>query len=250
MQYAEMENTFLVSLSQLSALRRQMDIIANNLANANTDSFKSEQPVFEQYISPEAKGGSAAPDVMFTIDSGVVRDMQQGSIIHTGNKLDAGLGGEGFYAVQRDDGIAYTRDGHFKLSSKGEIITADGFKILDSQSKPIVLPQGTGIPDISGDGSISAGGIPLQRLGVFKFENPAALEKAGSNLYTTDEQAIPVPPADVSIIQGSIEASNVQPVVEMTRMIDVMRKYQSASQLVDTGDDLTRKAIDQLSTIR
>lgn len=245
-----MENTSLVSLSRLTSLRREMDVIANNLANANTDAFKTEQPLFKQYISPTAEGGDAAPQIMFTIDYGTVRDMRQGDILRTGNPLDVAMGGEGFFAVKREDGNAYTRNGNFKLSEKGELITTDGFKILDAELAPIVLPPGSDMPTISKDGTLSVNGAKLQRLGVFRFENPSEMQKAGDGLYTTDEQKIPVPAAKVSIVQASVEASNVQPVMEITRMIDVMRKYQTANELIDTGDDMTRKAIDQLSRIR
>ncbi len=245
-----MDNTFLVSLSRLSGLRRQMDIIANNIANANTDGFKSEQPLFEEYISPNASGENTSPDIIFSMDTGVTRNMQQGNILRTGSPLDTALGIDGFFSVQRDGGVAYTRNGNFKLSSKGELVTSDGLKILDSQSNPIVLPSNSGMPEIAKDGTISLSGQTLQRLGVFKMESPAAMQNIGGNLYTTDEKPSPLPARDVTIIQGSVEMSNVESITEMTRMIDVLRKYQTASQLIDTGDDMLRKAIDQLSRIR
>jgi len=245
-----MENTFLISLSHLTSLRREMEIIANNLANTNTDAFKSEEPLFREMISPTADGGSAAPDVTFTTDYGTVRDMRIGDLLRTGNRLDVALGNDGYFAVQRDTGKAFTRDGNFKLTNTGELTTSDGYKVLDSVMQPIIFPQGSELPEIAKDGTISVGGVTLQRLGVFKFENPAAMKKGGDNLYTTDEQETPVPSSGVKIIQGSVEASNVQPVLEITRMIDVMRKYQTANQMIETGDDMVRKAIDQLSRIR
>lgn len=245
-----MENSFLVSLSHLNSLRREMEVIANNLANASTGAFKAEKPLFEEYVSPNAQGADGMSEVKFTMDYGTVRDMRQGDLQHTGNPFDVALGADGYFAVQTDDGKAFTRNGSFKLSDKGELITADGFKILDASSNPIVFPPGSDLPSIAKDGTISVSGQTLQRLGVFKFENPAALQKGGDNLYKTDESETPIPSAEVQITQGSVEASNVQPVLEITRMIEVMRKYQSASQLIETGDDMVRKAIDQLARIR
>lgn len=245
-----MENAFLVSLSHLSSLKREMDVIANNLANVNTDAFKSENVLFEQYISPRASGDPATPEISFVLDYGLVRNLSAGNLLQTGSPLDVALAGEGYFAVQFKDQIAYTRNGNFNLNSDGELVTADGHQILNANLKPIKIPSGAELPNISADGTISGPGQPDQKLGIFTFDNEQALQKMGANLFVSESQRIPAATGKINLVQGSVETSNVQAVSEITRMIEVMRKYQSAAKLTETEDELTRKAIDQLSRVR
>lgn len=245
-----MENTFLVSLSHLSSLKREMDVIANNIANSNTDSFKSEAVLFKEHIAANTEGDGKVPEISFALDYGLVRNMAVGNLVQTGSQLDVANSGEGYFAVQFKDKIAYSRDGNFHLNNKGELVNADGYTVLNAEMKPIVIPQGSELPDIAADGTISGPGLPRQKLGVFTFSDQQALQKIGGNLLITDEERVPVAKGKIALVQGSLETSNVQPVAEITRMIEVMRKYQSAVQLTDNEDDLTRKAIDQLSRIR
>jgi len=245
-----MENSFLVSLSHLSSLKREMDVIANNLANVNTDAFKSENVLFKEMISPVAKGDPATPDVSFVLDYGMVRNLSVGNLVQTGSPLDVAITGEGYFAVQFKDKIAYTRNGHFNLNEKGELVNSQGYQILDANSRPIVIPPGSDMPHIASDGTVSGRGLSNQKLGLFSFANEQSLEKIGANLFMTDQDKTPVEKGKINLVQGSIETSNVQAVSEMTRMIEVMRKYQSAVQLTENEDELTRKAIDQLSRVR
>lgn len=245
-----MENAFLVSLSHLSSLKREMDIIANNLANVNTDSFKSENVLFKEFVSPNTEGEGKIPEISFVLDYGLVRNLTVGTLVQTGSPLDVANSGEGYFAVQYNDQTAYTRNGNFHLNNKGEMVTLDGHPVLNADLKPIVIPPGSELPDIASDGTISGPGLPIQKLGVFNFTDQQALKKIGNNLLLTDEERTQVPKGDITLVQGSLETSNVQPVAEITRMIEVMRKYQSASQLTENEDELTRKAIDQLSRIR
>jgi len=245
-----MENAFLVSLSHLSALKREMDVIANNLANASTDAFKSEGVLFEEQISALAEGDSSAKEVSFVLDYGLVRNLAIGNLLQTGSPLDVAITGEGYFAVQYKDRIAYTRNGNFSLNSKGELVNSQGYQILNANMNPITIPPGADLPDISGDGTLSGRGQPNQKLGLFNFKDEQSLQKIGANLFITDQERTPVAGKKASLVQGSIETSNVQAVSEITRMIEVMRKYQSAVQLTENEDELTRKAIDQLSQVR
>ncbi|MFZ5834380.1 MAG: flagellar hook basal-body protein [Pseudomonadota bacterium] len=245
-----MENAFLVSLSHLSSLKREMDVIANNIANSNTDSFKSESVLFKEHIAANTEGAGKVPEISFVLDYGLVRNMSVGNMVQTGSPLDVANSGDGYFAVQFKDKIAYTRNGNFHLNDKGELVNADGYAVLNADMKSITIPQGSELPNIASDGTISGPGLTPQKLGVFTFTDQQALKKIGGNLLTTDEERVPVAKGKVALVQGSLETSNVQPVTEITRMIEVMRKYQSASQLTDNEDDLTRKAIDQLSRIR
>ncbi|MDO9462019.1 MAG: flagellar basal-body rod protein FlgF [Alphaproteobacteria bacterium] len=245
-----MENAFLVSLSHLSSLKREMDVIANNLANVNTDAYKSENVLFEEFISPVAEGDGKVPEVSFVLDYGLVRNLSAGNLVQTGSPLDVAISSDGYFAVQFNDQIAYTRNGSFNLNNKGELVTSAGHQVLNANLRPIVIPPGSELPDIASDGTISGPGLGNQKLGVFSFKDQQALKKIGANLFTTGEERTLTPKDKLNLVQGSVESSNVQAVSEITRMIEVMRKYQSAAQLTENGDELTRKAIDQLSRVR
>lgn len=244
-----MENAFLVSLSHLNALKREMDVIANNLANANTTAFKSDGILFEEYLSKKAEGG-AAPEISFVTDYGLVRDMHVGELTQTGNPLDVAVSGKGYFAIQFKDKIAYTRNGHFNINNNGELVTPDGYQVLNDNLNPVKFAPNAPLPEIAADGSISSAGAQAGKLGLFSFDDEQAMQKSMSGLLTTEETRKPLPRGETHLVQGSLENSNVQPVTEMTRMIDVLRKYQTAVQLTSVDDELMRKAIDQLSRVR
>lgn len=244
-----MENAFLVSLSHLNALKREMDVIANNLANANTTAFKSDGILFEEFLSSKAEGGPA-PDISFVTDYGLVRNMSVGELTQTGNPLDVAISGKGYFAIQFKDNVVYTRNGHFNINNAGELVTSDGYQVLNDNLNPIKFTPGAPLPEIAADGTISSAGAQAGRLGLFSFEDEQGMQKTMSGLLTTEETRKPLPRGEAHLLQGSLENSNVQPVAEMTRMIDVLRKYQTAVKLTSVDDELMRKAIDQLSRIR
>jgi len=238
-----MENATLIALSRQVALGQQMDLVANNIANVDTPGFKADRMLFAPVLEPVGNGVRAA----FVHDFAVVPDMSDGEMEHTGNPLDLAIRGPGFFEVQTDQGVRYTRGGSFQLGPDGAIVTTDGDPVLADDGFPLFTLPGEGPITVSSDGVIGTVAGPIGRLGVVQFDQPERLEKVGNNLFTGD--ATPQPAEGAAVLQGFIERANVKPVVEMTRMIAILRSYQSAARLIDQQDQLRRRALDVLGNV-
>ncbi|MBA2590033.1 MAG: flagellar basal-body rod protein FlgF [Alphaproteobacteria bacterium] len=244
-----MDNSLLVSLSQQLAAYRAMDVIANNLANASTPGFKREAAKFEEFITRmrPAEGQKSAPTVSFVKDAGVMRDSSQGNVELTGAPYDIAITGKGYFAVQTAAGMRYTRDGHFSLDASGNLVTSQGYQVQGDGGAITITPNDGDI-SIGPDGTISSVvngvGNLLGKLKVVDFADSSALKKEGANLYSTGQT--PTAPAAVSVRQGALEASNVQPVIEISHMIEVMRAYEATATLAKSQEDLMRQAIEKL----
>jgi flagellar basal-body rod protein FlgF len=244
-----MDNSLLVSLSQQLAAYRAMDVIANNLANVSTPGFKREAAKFEEFVaqmrpSEEQKGPQS---VSFVKDAGVMRDSSQGNFEQTGATYDLAIQGKGYFAVQTPSGTRYTRDGHFSLDANGNLVTSEGYQVQGDNGAITIAPTDGDI-NISPDGTISSVvrgiGNQLGKLKVVDFANDAALTKEGGNLYSTSQA--PIAPTHTGLRQGSLEASNVQPVIEISHMIEVMRAYEATATLSKSQEDMMLQAIDKL----
>jgi len=241
-----MENALLVGLSAQIALRRNMDIIANNLANVSTTGFKREAPMFEELLAEIQADTGSMREVSFVRDWGVLRDMTSGALLQTGSAFDVAVEGDAMLVVRTDRGERYTRDGHMKLNAQGQIVTADGSPVV-GDGGPISVPPNTTEIKIAQDGTITAGTETVGRFRLVKFP-PGALHKEGKNLFSADIP--PEPPTNARVLQGMIERSNVEPVVEMTQMIEVMRAYQHSSETLSATDELMRKALQRLGEVK
>lgn len=238
-----MENTVLAVISQQVGARRQMDVIANNIANAGTIGFKSERVVFTEYLQDIGNGQT----ISFVKDAAVVRDFSDGSIMVTGNPLDVAIRGEGFFQVETLDGIRYTRNGRMRLDGDGTLVTSNGYAVLSKDELPILTIPGDTQIVISADGTVSSESGELGTLAVVAFENTYELRKLGNGLYESD--ILPSPATDATIVQGAIENSNVEPILEMTRMIALLRNFQGSQTMADQEDDLRRRAINVLGSV-
>jgi len=236
-----MENSVYIGLSQQTAMRRQLDVIANNLANLNTTAFKGEKVLFREYLE-QAKGGQQP--LSFVQDYGVQRDTREGRLETTTNPYDVAIDGPGYLTVDTPAGPRYTRNGHLRINSQGVLSTADGYPVLDQNSRPITLNANNGQPTIALDGTISNSTGRIGRLNLVTFGNEQALDQVGSGLYSTDQT--PTPATNSMLQQGMIESSNVEPIVEMTKMIDLQRSYDASNNLIQADDDRQEKSIQTL----
>ncbi len=247
-----MDNSLLVSLSQQLAAYRAMDVIANNIANVSTPGFKREAAKFEEYVAMmrPAEGQKGPQPVSFVKDAGVMRDSGQGNIEQTGAIYDLAISGKGYFAVQTPAGMRYTRDGHFSLDGNGNLVTSQGYQV-QGEGGAITIAPTDGQINIAPDGTISSVvngiGNQLGKIKVVDFPDESGLTKQGSNLYSTAQT--PTTPAVVNIRQGALEASNVQPVIEISKMIEVMRSYEATSNLSKSQEDMMRQAIDRLGQV-
>ena len=243
-----MENPQLISLSRQIALQRQMDVVANNIANMNTSGFKSEQLLFEEFVMPIARDTDFAvadQPLSFVQDWSTIHDMSPGAMLQTGNPLDLALEGEGFFAVETPEGERWTRSGALQIDSNGTLVNFDGYAVLGDGGPITFDPSETDIM-IDSTGAVSSSAGAKGRLRVVEFDNVQELARAGDNLFSggTPEEA-----TQTRVVQGAIEKSNVSGVAEMTEMIRVQRAYQSLASLMQRQDEIQRSAIQKLGSL-
>ncbi len=238
-----MENSIYIGLSRQVTLQRNMDIIANNVANMNTPGFRGQNLVFSEFISDPR--GQKDP-LSFVFDHGQYQITDPGPVRITENPLDVSLTGPGFLGVQAPDGqVAYSRDGHFQLGLNGALVTASGLAVVDQGGSPIIIPANSSEINIDKKGIISNQDGAVGQLMVVEFEDVQKLEQLGNNLYRAD---VPATPSEKTVVtQGSLEGSNIKPVVEMTRMIDTLRSFQNVQKLLQSENDRLRGAIQKLT---
>lgn len=240
-----MDNTLMIAMQTQRVLQRRMDVTANNLANVSTTGFKADSLLAESYVADPARSADKPKDIRFVRDVGLMRDLSQGSLRSTGNPLDVAIQGDGFFAVQGLDGAThYTRDGAFQMNAAGTIVTAQGFPVLGAGGQPVTIQTEGQTPSIAADGTVRVGENALGQIGLFAFADPEALKKVGDNLFVPDGQ--PTTPFTGEVVQGALESSNVRPVIELTRLIEISRAYESAARVLSQSQDLRQRTVDRL----
>jgi flagellar basal-body rod protein FlgF len=179
------------------------------------------------------------------IDYGVVRDTIVGAISPTGSTNDLAIEGEGYFVIETENGERYTRNGRFKIDAEGALVTESGKPVLDDGGNPIRLAGGETSFEVSATGTVSTKNGPIAQLAIVNFENEQELRMEGDSLYSSNAEPLPVEQA--RLMQGAIESSNVQPIVEMTQMMEVVRRYQSMAQLIQRRDEILRRAVETLA---
>lgn len=252
-----MDNALLVGLSRQVALRRELDVIANNIANLNTTGFKGESVMFEQYLDPTARHEyfpSNDRNIAFVIDRATLQDFSQGPLQRTNAPLDIAIDGPGFFAIQTPNGERYTRAGNFHLNPQGQLVTNNGQQVLGTGGPIVLEPTDTNIA-IAADGTVSATDVAGQtgergKLRLVNFTNPTQLSAQGDGLWMAPQAMAPQPAAvSTRAVQGALEKSNVHAVREMNRMLEVTRAYTNISNMQQRTDELRRKAIDRLAEV-
>jgi flagellar basal-body rod protein FlgF len=249
-----MENASLVGLSRQVALARELDVIANNVANMSTTGFKADGSLFEQYISSSARAAGSGDRVSFVRDRGVWHDMSQGPVERTGNQFDVAIDGKGFFAVQTRRGERYTRNGALQVNASGQLVTGDGNPVLGTGG-PIVLQPNDRQVMIGPDGTVTVreGNSRAEsvrgRLRVVDFANKQSLQKDGSALFRAPNGVTAQDVATPKIVQGAVEKSNVRGVAEMSRMIEITRAYTQIASMLQQQGDQRQQAIDKLAEV-
>jgi flagellar basal-body rod protein FlgF len=251
-----MENALLIGLSRQMVLERQMDVVANNVANVNTNGFKADKSLFQEYLKTGAhEDNFAAPDrsISYVLDSGTYRDFSQGALQSTNNPLDVAIDGGGYLAVQTAAGERYTRDGGLQINNQGQLVTVTGDPVLGTGG-PIVFQSTDHDINISPDGTITVLDGTARtdsirgKLQVVSFADAQQLQKEGSNLYSAPAGAAQ-PDIRSVVKQGFIEKSNVNSVAEMSTLIEVTRAYSEIASLLQQQGDLHKSAIQQLADV-
>src|SRR5436190_9695184 len=252
-----MENASLVGLSRQIALQRELDVVANNIANLNTTGFKADNVVFHEFLMPGAQANQFAGNdrrVSFVQDRATWLDLSQGPVEHTGNPLDVAISGNAFLTVQTPRGERYTRNGALQINAQGQLVTSEGLQLI-GQNGPIVFQPNDRDISIGIDGLISVregqNTIDAQRgkLKLVSFDQPQRLQKDGTSTYMAPAGVTPAAPKDVRVNQGVIEKSNVNSVMEMTRMVEVTRAYTQIAGMLQNQSDMRRSAIEKLAEV-
>lgn len=237
-----MQGIYLMT-SRMQTQMKKMDAAAVNVANANTNGFKRQEVDFQTIIG----GRDMRPAGKFVLERGFRNVLEQGTINQTGNPLDMAIIGDGFFAIQKAPGQppVYTRDGQFNLTPDGVLVNQMGEPVLDEGNAEIEIPADAATINVTSDGGILADGQEVARIGVFETPDQAALIRIGGNQFRLDEGAAVVA-ENIRVVNGAVEGSNVDPVMETVKLNEVSQSYQSAARLMSRLEEIQERAIREI----
>lgn len=238
-----MDNASYTTLTRQSGLLSEMQALANNIANASTTGFRAEGIMFAEHV--KAVGPDAPSLSMATAN---VRNtvLTQGALDQTGGTFDLAIEGEGFFLIETTGGPRLTRAGAFGPNENGDLVTAEGNLVLDGGGAPIFVPRGLGTVGIGADGTISAGGQPIGQIGLVMPVDPSQMVRESGVMF--DAQGGFEPAINGRVLQGFLEGSNVNPILEISRMIEVQRAYELGQSFLDKEDERIRSVIQAIRT--
>ena len=253
-----MENALLIGLSRQISLHRELEVVANNIANVNTTGYKSDSAIFNEFLMPVASHGhfpGADRRLSYVHDRATWRDFKPGALQQTGNPLDVAIDGDAFLVVQTPRGERYTRNGSFQINAAGQLVTSEGYQV-QSESGQILFQNNDTKISIAEDGTIrvregadARSDAIRGKLQLVRFDQVQRLTKEGSSLFFAPVGVTPQTQQKVRVVQGSLEQSNVRAVVEMSRMIEITRTYTQIAGLLQQHGDMRRNAIDKLAEV-
>jgi flagellar basal-body rod protein FlgF len=227
------------TLNRQSGLLREMAVVANNIANSATAGFRREGVVFSEFVAAMDQD----PSLSMAHASGRHVDLTQATLAATGGSFDFAIQGDGFFLVETPQGERLTRAGSFTPSAEGELVTPDGYRLLDAGGAPVFVPPDARGVALAQDGTLSANGQPIAQIGLWQPADRMALRHQSGTLFDGGDLE---PVDDGIILQGMLEDSNVQPVSEIARMIEVQRAYELGQKFLDAEDDRVRGVIQAL----
>ena len=235
-----MEAAGYVTLSRQSGLLSEMRIVANNIANSATTGYRQEGLIFSEYVS------STPGQSSISMTRAQVRNtsMEQGGLTQTNGKFDFAIEGDGFFLVETPAGERLTRAGNFSPNADGDLVNANGFRVLDPGGAPVFVPGAMVDVSVASDGTLSADGRVLGQIGLFRPADPLDMIREDGVMFRADGG---VEPSDrATILQGFLEGSNVNPILQLSRMIEIQRAYETGQSFLETEDQRIRNAIKTL----
>ena len=237
-----MENATYAGITRQHGLMSEMRAIANNIANASTTGFKAEGIMFSEHVKrlgeDHASLSMATAEVRQTVHS-------QGGLSQTNGTFDLAIEGDGFFQIATPNGDRLTRAGAFTPNGNGDLVTADGYQVLDAGGAPVFVPQGTSPVGIAPDGTISVDGQPIGQIALVSPENTDELIRSGGMLFEAPNGFDTV--QDGRMLQGFLEDSNVNAITQIGRMIEVQRAYELGQSFMDKEDERIRGVIQAIS---
>jgi len=240
-----MDPALLTAAAGLRSRQETLDLLGNNIANADTAGFKGGREFYNLFAGAEAEPGINGDLNFMPVIEGAAVDFRQASLRQTSGSLDVALEGPGFFVVDGPQGALYTRAGDFRRSPEGRLETSGGLSVRGVSGAPIHLPPGD--IQIAADGSISSGQQSLGQIQVVEFSSTAGLVRSGSNLFQASGNPLPRPPTQTRIVQGELESANVNPAEAAVRLVEVSRQFEMLSRAMALiSDDMDRQAVEQL----
>lgn len=228
------------TLTRQAGLMREMQVVANNIANISTNGFRREGVIFAEYVAT-LDGG---PSLSMANASGRMVDLGQAGLSQTGGTFDFAIQGDGFFLIDTPQGQQLTRAGAFTPSAEGELVTPDGFRLLDQGGAPVFVPPDAGPVAMGSDGTLSANGAPLAKIGLWQPVDPLQLQHQSGTLFASPSGV--EPSTGGTVMQGFLEDSNVDAVSEIARMITVQRAYELGQTFLDREDARVRDVVQTL----
>ncbi|MBI4902011.1 MAG: flagellar basal-body rod protein FlgF [Acidobacteria bacterium] len=235
--------------SGLRARTEALELVANNIANANTAGYKADREFHSTYVAPEAMSGpeGTLPAVSPLVESNWI-DFGHGVSITTGNPLDVAISGNGFFVVEGVQGRLYTRNGNFQTGTDGTLVTQTGEKVLGQNGKPILLVPREAV-QISPDGGVRQGAQLVGRLATVDFEDRQGLRKAGGTYFRWDESNGAPTPVSAPVEQGRLESANIQPAESAVRLVNIMRQFETLQRAIALGNEMNRHAVEEVAKL-
>ena len=233
-----MDNAGYVALTRQSGLLKEMQSVANNIANIPTTGYRREGVVFSEHVRAT---GSHTPSLSFADAHGRLTDLQQGMVAETGGTFDFAIEGPGYFLISTPDGERLTRAGAFTPNQTGDLVTSDGHPVLDSGGAPIFIPPDAAEVSLAPDGTLSADGRPLAQIGIVLPNDPRDMIRENGVRFQAETGFVPAESA--VLMQGFLEQSNVDPVSEMTRLIEIQRNYELSQKFLEREDDRIRSVV-------
>ncbi|MEL6414603.1 MAG: flagellar hook-basal body complex protein [Pseudomonadota bacterium] len=235
-----MDSTGYIALTRQNGLMREMQVVANNIANAATVGYRQEGVIFSEYVQRVENAPS------LSMGQGNVRQtvFDQGALQETGGTFDLAIEGDGFFLIATAEGERLTRAGGFSPNAVGDLVNFDGQPVLDVGGAPVFVPPDAASIVISPDGTISADGNLVGQIGVVMPIAPDDMVREGGVMFRADAGIEPA--ENARVMQGFVEASNVDPIGQIARMIEIQRAYEMGQNFLDSEDDRVRRAMDAM----
>ncbi|EBA17084.1 flagellar basal-body rod protein FlgF [Roseobacter sp. SK209-2-6] len=232
--------TSYTTLSRQSGLMREMRVVANNIANSATTGYRSEGLIFSEYVqsSPGQQSLSMSRANIYNTS------LEQGQLTKTGGTFDFAIEGEGFFMVETPMGERLTRAGAFSPNAEGDLVTMDGYRVMDAGGSPVFVPGSAQSIEVGADGTITADGNSIGQIGLFRPADKNTMVREDGVMFRVEGDIDPA--ENVAMLQGYTEGSNVNAIGQVTRMIEIQRAYEMGQSFLETEDRRIRDAIKNL----
>jgi flagellar basal-body rod protein FlgF len=242
-----MDQISVLAAGGIRSRMQSLDVVANNLANSSTSGYKSDGEFYSMFASEAASDDGSGPSSVPTIERQWT-DFAQGLLEPTNNPLDFGISGKGFFVVQGPSGPLYTRNGNFRFDTKGQLVTSDGYPLLQQGGQPFKANPSRPI-QVSRDGEISQNNASVGRIALAEFASTAGLTKQGNNYFQNNTAQEPADAAGAQVFQGKLEASNVSASHGAVRIVGLSRQFEMMQKAISISNDMGKKAIEEVAKV-